>query len=52
MNDTFFQAALMLMDDDIRERLHVKMAECTDQEFYDAYCEAHYAEFGENFIVN
>jgi hypothetical protein len=47
-----FDAAVNLMDDDIREALHSKMAPCTDQEFIDAYVEAHAAKFeGEEFQV-
>jgi hypothetical protein len=36
----------MLMDDDIRERLHGELAPCTDQEFIDAYTIAHREEYG------
>jgi len=45
-------AAVNLMDDEIREDLHNKMAPCTDQEFMDAYVEAHAAKYGgEQFQV-
>lgn len=37
------------MDDEIRERLNSEMAPCKPQEFFDAYCEAHYAKYGEPF---
>jgi hypothetical protein len=47
-----FDAAVNLMDDEIREDLHNKMAPCTDQEFMDAYVEAHAAKYdGEQFQV-
>ena len=47
-----FDAAVNLMDDDIRECLHNKMAPCTDQEFLNAYVEAHAAKYdGEEFQV-
>lgn len=47
-----FAAAVNLMDDDIREDLHNRMAPCTDQEFLDAYVEAHAAKYeGEEFQV-
>lgn len=47
-----FDAAVNLMDDEIREELHNKMAPCTDQEFLDAYVEAHAAKYdGEEFQV-
>lgn len=45
-----FGAAVELMDDEIREGLHNKMAPCTDQEFLDAYVQAHSAKYdGEEF---
>ena len=47
-----YAAAVELMDDDLREELHRKLAPCTDQEFFDAYCRAHYEKFGEEFELN
>lgn len=47
-----FDAAVQLMDDRIRDRLHNDLAPCEPQAFYDAYCVAHRAEFGEDFKVN
>lgn len=48
-----FDAAVNLMDNDIREDLHNKMAPCSDQAFLDAYVQAHAAKFdGEMFTVN
>lgn len=45
--------AIELMDDEIREELHAEMAgDCTAQEFYAAYCEAHLSKFGEPFICD
>lgn len=41
-----------LMDDEIRERLHVAKDWASEQEFVDAYCEAHEAKFGRPFVVN
>ncbi len=39
--------AVQLMDDDLREALHCKMAPCREQDFFDAYCGAHREKFGE-----
>jgi hypothetical protein len=47
-----FESAAVLMDDEIRERLHLAMAPCTDQEFVDAYVKAHRIKYGEEFLVN
>lgn len=46
-----FDAAVMLMDDEIREDIHSKLAPCTDQEFIDAYASAHEEKYGEEFQV-
>lgn len=44
-----FDVAVQLMDDEIREQIHADIASCTEQEFFDAYCEAHETKFGEEF---
>ena len=46
-----FEAAVNLMDDDIRESLHAELSPCTEQEFFDAYCKAHEEKFGEEFTI-
>lgn len=46
-----YNAAVNLMDDDLREELHSTMAPCTDEEFLEAYMEAHEAKYGEEFTV-
>lgn len=46
-----YELAEMLMDDELRERLHRKIAPCTNQYFYDTYCEYHKNIFGEDFSV-
>ena len=48
-----FAAAVNLMDDEIRERLHSELAPCSDQEFLDAYVAAHAEKYdGEEFEVS
>ena len=44
-------AAVMLMDDEIREAIHSDIAPCTEQEFVDEYCKRHFEKYGEDFIV-
>lgn len=46
-----FEAAVNLMDNEIREALHAELAPCTEQEFFDAYCEAHEEKYGEEFAL-
>lgn len=42
-----FDSAVLMMHDEVREMVHNNLAPCTDQEFFDAYCAAHYDAFGE-----
>ena len=44
-------AAVMLMDDEIREAVNFDIAPCTEQEFVDEYCRRHLEKYGEDFIV-
>lgn len=44
-----WNAALALMDDDLREELSADLAPCTEQEFFEAYAKAHEAKFGEEW---
>jgi len=46
-----YAQAVELMDDEIREDLHRQMAPCSNQTFFDAYCEAHEQKYGEEFRV-
>ena len=49
IKEGLYDAAVNLMDDDIREELHREMAPCTDEEFLIAYMKEHEARFGEKF---
>ena len=44
-----YNVAVAMMDDEIREELHTKLAPCSDQEFFDAYAKAHEAKFCEEW---
>ena len=50
-NEVSMDAAVMLMDDEIREAIHCDIAPCTEQEFVDEYCKRHFEKYGEDFIV-
>lgn len=50
-NEVDFEAAVELMDDEIREELHAKLAPCTEQEFFTAYEIAHSEKYGEAFQI-
>lgn len=42
-----YDNVVYMMDDDLREELHIKLSPCTAQEFFTAYEEAHEERFGE-----
>lgn len=42
-----YEAAVNLMDDELCEQLSGEIAPCTEQAFFDAYCAAHLAKYGE-----
>ena len=44
-----FDAAVNLMDDEIRETIHSELVPCTEQEFFSAYEKAHAAKYGEEW---
>ena len=46
-----FAAAVKDMDDEIREKVHAEGYD-DPQEFFDAYCMAHYEKYGTDFIWN
>lgn len=45
----YFWALVALMDDEIREDIHVELSPCSAQAFTDAYCRVHQEKFGEAF---
>lgn len=47
-----FDAAAILMDDEIREKLNSKLAPCTAQEFFTAYEKAHEGKYGEEWELS
>lgn len=47
-----FEAAAQLMDADIREQVHADLAPCTEQEFFNAYEQAHAAAYGEEWELS
>lgn len=44
-----FDAACIIMDDDVMAAVHAELAPCTPQEFFDAYAISHFEEFGEEW---
>lgn len=42
-----FEAAVTMMDDEIREKVHFDLAPCTEQEFFDEYAKRHAERYGD-----
>ena len=40
------------MDDEIREKLHFKLAPCSNEEFLVEYLALHYKKYGSEFSIN
>ncbi len=51
-NRYYFDAAVALMDDELREELHAELAGCSKQVFFDEYCERHLGKFGAEFVID
>lgn len=47
-----FDAAVRVMDDEVREEVHASLAPCSEQAFFDAYAKAHAERFGEEFAFD
>lgn len=47
-----FNVALSLMDDELREKVHMELAPCTEQEFFDTYAKAYKEKYGEEWVLN
>lgn len=54
LNDVeiYWDSAVNLMDDDLREELNGELAPCTEQEFFTAYEKAHAERFGEEWELS
>lgn len=51
IDENLYDAAVNLMDDQIREELHNELAPCSNLEFLEAYCKKHKEKFGEEFTI-
>lgn len=46
-----FDAAVQLMDDELRENLNLDLAPCSEQVFFSEYEKRHFAKFQEEFLM-
>lgn len=44
-----YDAAVNLMDDELREEIHAELAPCTNQEFIEEYARRHKEKYNEDF---
>ena len=51
IENNLYNAAVALMDDEIRECLHDRLAPCTEEEFLSAYMEEHEKKYGVPFVI-
>ena len=47
-----WEISVNLMDDEIREELHMALSPCTEQEFFTAYEKAHAEKYGEEWELS
>lgn len=48
----YFDAAVALMDDELREELRAELAGWSKQVFFDEYCERHLKKYGVEFAID
>lgn len=46
-----YDAAVNLMDDEIREAIHAELAPCTEEEFLEEYMKRHEEKYNEQFTI-
>lgn len=51
VENNLYDAAVQLMDDEIREAVHSDIAPCTEEEFLIEYMKRHEEKYGIGFIV-
>ena len=51
IENNLYEAAVNLMDDELRESIHAEIAPCTDEEFLTRYMDEHEKKYGEKFTV-
>lgn len=52
INAGMFDAAVELMDAEIREAVHIDLTPCTETEFLTEYAKRHMEKYGEEFALN
>ena len=47
----YFDAAVELMDNDLREEIHKELSPCSDEKFLCEYEKRHFEKYGEEFKI-
>lgn len=47
-----YEVAVDFMDDELREQLHIELAPCTEQEFFNVYAKAYEEKYGEEWFLS
>ena len=47
----YYNEAVSLMDDELREKIHAELSPCTEEEFLREYEKRHFEKFGEEFEI-
>ena len=50
--EIYYEQAVELMDDELREELCMELAPCSEQEFFTAYEKAYEAKYGEEWELS
>jgi hypothetical protein len=50
--EEFDNYLLQHMDDDLREQVASELAPCSNEDFYNRYCELHLEKYGEEYELN
>lgn len=51
IDNGYYEAAVALMDDEIREAIHAEMAPCSELEFLTEYMRRHEERYGTEFSI-
>lgn len=49
--EIYYKVAVDFMEDELREKLHMELAPCTEQEFFNAYAKAYEEKYGEEWFL-
>ena len=51
IDNGYYEAAVALMDDEIREAIHADLASCSELEFLTEYMRRHKEKYGSEFSI-